>query len=502
MKQFLLLSTLLSILWPNFAPMAYALNTSISNTLTITVEVPSTPALTARQTGAFANAWSAPVDLTLSTNNNTFPLPLNFPGTFRQTDFDSPNALVLLKSDAVTMRILATYTNNAHRVRTRVLRNPNDLIPSNPVFGFTENTPPAADGGTMTTNQSGSFYIHSWYDQNDDGAYNTGEISAVFPVIIVSVLRVTNLCSVTLSNQHLLYYRSPSNIAQAWTDSSIDSSLNLNGVDYHAATFEAVYTLFGGGQDLQLGTDRVFAGWTQQLSSVPTYLINYSDGTTILKLKGPLATNDTAASATYTRGAFTYKMFVDPNDAAAISISLPILDCLHNPIGVGANSIGGALTKLEEHAAPGNIGQRLKILSADSPHVSASKAHPHNANCTMNYISKDVSYQTFLTFWTSTTTPAPGGPLPAPQRPSGPNNKPGERTYYDGECHEWGIGAGFTVDANGAGTADARNSMIGPTSHIYGAIVPASVQIAGVPRHETRPPAAQHSSLQFNTETR
>jgi hypothetical protein len=216
--------------------------------ITITVTAPSTLAHTSRN-----NDWSAPVNLSFESKVAT-PLLGSNP-SLPETYYGDSKALVLLKNNLINMNcaVTSTYAGNP-AVRTRAVRDHRDHSSlGSGSFSYVENASPGFNGGTMTTDRKGSFFIQAWIDEpgagRASGRYDSGEPSSVLPVIIVDVdvvLEDSNLDRLAWRyERHPLAATATANVSANGAISSV--SVTDGGEDYFSAPVVVIAPPIGGG---------------------------------------------------------------------------------------------------------------------------------------------------------------------------------------------------------------------------------------------------------------
>ncbi len=423
-----------------------------------------------------------------------------------------------------------------------------------------ETARPVVGSGIMTADSRGSFYIFGWIDDTthggtvNDGIFQNGELACALPIIIVSadlvledsqtsdtdikyVPNPTARFAVTVNQTGELgatihrYEQGagysatdpptviidppPTNGTQAsaeahisgdaidnliitdfgsgydpsnppkvtisaptlpWVASSVEvGSRKYEGGHNPAIDLYAKVQLVGGIAGL-LGTDRVYVGWCNQVDWRFAQYANY--------------TNDLNTKTGVIRWVCADGGPFPPAGPRPVITSVPLLDTGRNPRAVGGGTILlSRSTFVSVASPPSEIGRRIEVRAEDSPKVMHDRRHDFDHTLIMNEMGVTIDFKTFLTLWTNPIVMAPSN--------LSPNQKAGERNYYDMQRYDWRINARYSVNTvTGVGTVMAATSDIfsfqGPSNnYTTREFSPISHAGAALNNHETRNPAVQ-----------
>jgi len=442
------------------------------------ITVPATQAYTGR-TDSLDNSWEGSSDHGTQPGDLDFEMRRAAPDfsiAGPEEDFNSPNALVLLKNNNVTMRITASSTTGA-AVRFKVYRDRSD---SSTVVGtgtFTLTAAPGGNTATMKADRRGSFYLLAYIDTSNNGDYNLGEPSAVIPIIIVQADVVWEDSSVSTAGFE--YIPSPAAPA-AWANSTMRCGKDLKEGGPPAIFFSARCRLTGGGGQAKRGTDRVYAGWSQQIQNSRWTEADFADQITTKTEAIVFTSSDTGGLP------LLYGQIPIFTTAAPALIDPPFLDSSNNPSGDGANSICLGYSSYYRRETTGS-GQLVDIEAEDSVTMKYPKAHSAaaHAGLTLKSIRVNPRFRAYLALWTSQTTHQINETTDEVGAGQTQPNLPGERTYFDAWRYEWSPTAVVGINSpNGSQINGTYTSAI-TDSREYSPISPAD---GPSKEHETRPP--------------
>jgi len=233
-----------------------------------------------------------------------------------------------------------------------------------------------------------------------------------------------------------------------------------------AVHMNAVITLIGGGRGGQLGLDRVFAGWVNNITALDaaTELVAPAAGASpavthreirkfhenqISAAVPPLTLTFIPAAVPAPPG------LVNSTTAAPIDTTFPILDT--SPFGsegtggntaVGTEGVqGGAIA-----SAPAGVlalGARRRVQMFDSPGTSARTAHRVFPGALTSF-KFNVDFRADLCLWTNMSAVAT------------PTNDPACRLYVSVWFNRWNVRCRVTFNAAGAGTIADKDVTITP----------------------------------------
>lgn len=284
-------------------------------------------------------------------------------------------------------------------------------------------------------------------DNPINGKYDAGEASAAIPIIIVEA--DLHLEDSQISASEASYY------PKFDDNEHYIGGLYKSAHSTNALRLRAQLNLYGGGAEGKRGTDRVFAGWTQQVEkedSVPHPYGVYTLGTTSRSVA--LIFSDNLPESEYFLPDDGQAPVEDFEQVPALS-ALPLLDSGFIPgqgnpyiVGTGGGTILVAEHKLESLTNQPSFGRRIEVTGVDSPEVSFEKHHRHDPLYLLSQIVVNFHFRSYLTLWTSPEAVPPDENGVIDTQPSDPN-LPGERTYFDAYWYTWRCGATFNIDPNG-----------------------------------------------------
>jgi hypothetical protein len=328
----------------------------------------------------------------------------------------------------------------------------------------------------MTADKRGSFFLVGYVDSNPaNGRYDAGETSAAIPVIIVEADLYSEDSQADNSGGRFSTRVDNNN---NYTDAGYISTVNAGA---EALRLTAKLNLYGGGSDGKRGTDRVYAGWTQQVqgSTNPLTYGTYSNGS-----------NSKTIPMIYAHNVPVSKYFLPGNQAPNL-IPLPLLDSGDNNtliVGSGGGSILVASPELKLANSQPSFGRRIEVKGFDTPQIFFKKDHPAQPLYLLNQVAVDLKFRICLTLWTSPDiiqADENGIIVPDPSDP----NLAGERTYFDAYTYDWHCGATYNVTADGDQGPGGIGAFCDFTSqHEFSPISPAD---GSQREHETRSPAAK-----------
>lgn len=485
-----------AVLW-SIKSLAQQSNSPIP-TVQLAITVHATQPYTPRS-GAVDNSWPPDTlnnlsqgDLRFETNRPTPAISTTDPSKMSGADYDfaTSNALVLLKHNSLTMDIAGSASTGAS-VKFKVFR---DAADSSTVGtgNFTIIPAVGLTPARMKADKRGSFFLVGYVDSNSSGDFDVGEPSAVIPVIIVEadVVYENSFASDTaITYFNGLFGLDPASnlFCGGWPGGPGGPPRPGNP----AITLNARVKLTGGGTTGRRGTDRVYAGWTQQIQYIPLFTTTYTDvldGVTTKTTRQIAASNIAGRPIT-----IDYPTFL-PGVVPTL-LALPLIDSGRSlahtgaDVGTGANSITPASSRMFVTKANPTVGKWIDVTAIDSPVAAVPGAHPDpiNVSFKISEISANYQFRTYLTLWTS---PAVQNPDPQtdeiPAGPTLPDNIAGERTYFDAYRYYWQVGGTATIDPLTGNEINLTKFSQITSQADFSPISPAD---ATGRAHETRPPA-------------
>jgi hypothetical protein len=398
--------------------------------LRIRATVPSTPARTSRSSPPFvagvANAWAAPTDLTFTSDKQLQRGPV----TFNATDFDPPDALVLIRNSAVNpqgpIQLVADTQPAGVDVFFKAVRATDDGA----AVGGANDLPTVTNTGnntaTLEANQRGSFYILAFIDQNRNQERDNDEPGVYLPLCIVE-------CIVPAGGDHCAVnpalYTGPAGARFDDVANRVDSA-NYTRVRVRCGDFASAATagiafncevlMVGGGPNGRRGTDRAFVGWSNTLHEMVREA-GYSGGSTVRHI-----VVDKVPGGTGTQGTITSPPA--PINPPAVPGAAPEADPVLIPPAwldanrASANDGGEGITYSRpsstdiEFPTDETLGVKYNAVTAhDSPGMSAERVHTNStahASARLRTITERLVFSTNLVAWTNTMggygEPSPG----------------------------------------------------------------------------------------------
>ena len=375
----------------------------------LTATVPSTPPKTSQidPVTLALNNWSAPADRSFTSMAQA---PASGAMSFDPaTAFAAPNALVLFQNGASAVALSTSVTPGVMYDGTQlpihygVVQNPGEIQALGAHVPTVSGTGTA---GTLSTNTYGSFQVVAYVDATGAGSWQAGDAGVTMPLVLVNAQPGQNRS-----------VAQPANL-RAWINATAGCiqvrSGRFHGYD-SAIVLDCDAYLVGGGADGQLGLDRVFLGWANNMTASNTWVGTYGPAVSTIPMV-PMS-NPTDAS-----GSFEVPEFL-PGDAAPAVLTYPLLDS-GRPIA-GTQRDGGAdvtFSKSAEVAAasPLGYGQKAVVTAVDGPSWVFQWTHPAHGT-TITQASYDFEATVRLVGWTNVVA----GQAPTPTN----NNSTGFRTF-------------------------------------------------------------------------
>jgi hypothetical protein len=470
--------------------------------LRIRATVPSTPARTPRTSPPFvagvANAWAAPTDLTFTSNKQLRRGPV----TFTATDFDPPDALVLIRNSAVNpqgpIQLVADTQPAGVDVFFKAVRATDD----HPTVGRDNQLPTITNTGnntaTLETNQRGSFYILAFIDQNRNQERDDDEPGVYLPLCLIecTVPGGGDRCAVNPA-----LYGGPAGARFDDVANRVDAAnytrVRVRCGDFASAAtagiaFDCEVLMVGGGPNGRRGTDCAFAGWSNTLHEMVREA-EYSDHSTVRHIVVDKVPGGVGAQGTITTPPAPINPPAAPGAApAADPVLIPPawLDGNRASANDGGEGIAYSRPNSTDVEFPTDelLGVKYRAITAhDSPGFSAHRVHPNatgHASARLRTIVDRLVFSTNLVAWTNTMG---GYGEPSP----GTANAVGFRTYSVIARVRWTQTGQWNLTHSGgqhhvrpATGGSAPSLTAGPTEIFNPARTPAAADM------EARPPKA------------
>ncbi|OAI47174.1 hypothetical protein AYO44_09990 [Planctomycetaceae bacterium SCGC AG-212-F19] len=345
-------------------------------------------------------------------------------GGNRDANFDTPNALVMIRGSADPFQVDVSYNNAAAAISWVAIRAGDDAAALGGAGALPTLTPNAATPtrAALGTNQHGSFYASAYVDANGNGRFDVGEPRAFLPYILADVSAVTDASRTNAANITATLAGGSFNFSSG--------AFNIAAPGTAGIYMNANVDLIGGGANQTRGLDRVFGGWLNNLAANSVATAQY--------------TNNHHAEWLYASNVPANRRFL-PADAVPNLVAAPILDTGRPIAATGGNTVTLGRSQIGARGAiPGGAaGQRLQIEAVDSPSRSFLRANPGFPGSVLTSVRWNHRFQANLTLWTDAR-----GNIGAD---GGTQADAGNRLYSVVEQYTWSITATWNIN-NAAGT--------------------------------------------------
>jgi hypothetical protein len=222
-----------------------------------------------------------------------------------------------------------------------------------------------ANTASIDLDHVGSFQILAYVDSNGSGVWDSGETGLTLPLILVTAAGVIDRSQANPGNLIGSVQSIAPALALISTGAFDLSNQGQNAGMYLAATF----TLIGGGTDGTRGTDRVFAGFSQQIVTENWGGTYSSGGGTVTVAAVSNAAQGTPDPATGVRS------FPAGGAIAPTVLALPVLDSGVRPVGtIGGYHETASTNRITSVGPPsglaGSLGIQMLVEAEDSPDFS------------------------------------------------------------------------------------------------------------------------------------
>ncbi|MFQ5719641.1 MAG: Ig-like domain-containing protein [Acidobacteriota bacterium] len=437
----------------------------------ITATVPPTPANTLRPPAP------APADHTFVNAQAGIVYYLDENTTNRDSNFDTPHALVLVRRNADSIPLVLTHLPAAAAIRWQVDRSMDDAAGLGGGTPALATTPAGADLGM---NKRGSFLVSAYVDANANNVFDNGEPRVYLPYILIDIALNANNTA-THSGNVALQFQGVCTVTGGACATNADCTGGAdvcNWVSHRATTgmfniatpaTAGIYLagdvdFTGGGPNGRRGMDRVFGGWINNTSQV-VFDGAYTNGHRFVSVLASNVPGD---------GAY------DPGDPAPVLVAGLLCDTGRQP-GGGTGGELATLTRSTDTRTVANIalGQRRTVEAVDSPGVTFGRFHRNFPTDRLTNVAVLLDFSASLSIWTNATA-ARGATADA-----------ANRLYSVALSLDWTVRASWSVSATGAVAPVIAPAIAtaNVTNHI-GANGPARARDTGV---EVRLPTSLNS---------
>jgi len=244
----------------------------------------------------------------------------------------------------------------------------------------------------------GSFQILAYVDSNGNKVWDSGETGLTLPLILVTAAGVVDQSQAHPGNLHQSTSMVGTGTTVISTGTADLSNSGANAGMYLAATF----TLIGGGNDGTRGTDRVFAGFSQQI-------VTDNSGGTYSSGGGTVTMAPVSNAAQGTPDPTFGKTFPAGGAVTPTVLALPVLDSGISPGG----TIGGyhetiATQQITSVGPPsglaGSLGLQMQVEAVDDPKITIPYLAPGGMpNPPLTQFQMNLGFCDSLILWSNVT---------------------------------------------------------------------------------------------------